>query len=303
MLATATADEVPAFTAMVEATRVRLAFIDESEEQQPRRTGLGHLVSVGGVVVPETAVAPYSAGLARIRHSLGVPEDTELKWSPSDGSWLKTPAGNAIRTQLREQMLNLAVDLGVSSVVVVWDRGLVSWPVNEVQVEILGWVYERISMCVPVDEVALVIADEPGGDRRDRKQWLAETLQLTNHGTEYVTPDRVVLPIVTTPSHHVPHLQLADLVVGATTAAVAGNRYALGLAPLLHQLAHKNAYGFAGGAGIKLFPNDLLNLHHWAFAEDSYWKVGTGEYWPLPIRDLPYATDDGLAVTEGSGRG
>lgn len=113
-----------------------------------------------------------------------------------------------MRTQLREQMLKLAVDLGISSVVVVWDRGLVSWPVNEVQIEILRWVYERISMCVPVDEVALVIADEPGGGRRDRKQWLAETLQLTDHGTEYVTPDRIVLPIVTTPSDHVPHLQL-----------------------------------------------------------------------------------------------
>jgi hypothetical protein len=261
------------------------------------------LVAVGGVVVPEAAVAPYDAGLARIRHSFGVPEATELKWSPSYGSWLKTTAGNAVRTPLREQMLKLAVDLDITSVAVVWDRGLVSWPVNEVQVEILGWVYERISMCIPVDEVALVIADEPGGGRRDRKQWLAETLQLTSHGTEYVTPDRVVLPIVTTPSHHVPHLQLADLVVGATTAAVAGNRYALELAPLLHQLAHKNAYGSAGGAGIKLFPDDLLNLHHWAFAEDSYWKVGMNSGWGLPWREWPYADNDGLSPTATNASG
>jgi hypothetical protein len=208
-----------------------------------------------------------------------------------------------MRTQLREQMLKLAVDLGISSVVVVWDRGLVSWPVNEVQIEILRWVYERISMCVPVDEVALVIADEPGGGRRDRKQWLAETLQLTDHGTEYVTPDRIVLPIVTTPSDHVPHLQLADLVVGATTAAVAGNRYALGLAPLLHQLAHKNAYGAAGGAGIKLFPNDLLNLHHWAFAEDTYWKVGMNSGWGLPAGNGPTRTTTASCPSPPTHRG
>jgi hypothetical protein len=280
----------------MEARRVRLAFIDESEERQPRRTGLGHLVAVGGVVVPETAVAPYSAGLAAIRQSLGVPEGTELKWSPRDGSWLKTAAGNTVRTELRERMLKLAVDLEVSLVVVVWDRGLVSWPVNEVQVEVLRWVYERISMCLPANEAAIVIADEPGGGPEHEKQWLADTLQLTERGTEYVTPDRIVLPIVTTPSHHVSHLQLADL-VGATTAAVAGNRYALELAPLLRQLAHKNASGYAGGAGIKLFPNTLLNLHYWAFGEDSYWKVRMNSGWSLPWRDWPYADNDGLPST------
>jgi hypothetical protein len=117
---------------------------------------------------------------------------------PGDGSWLKTREGSAVRTELRERMLTLAVDLGITSVAVVWDRGLVDWSVNEVQVEILRWVYERISMCLPADEVAVVIADEPGGDRRDQREWLAETLELTDHGTEYVTPDRVVLPIVTT---------------------------------------------------------------------------------------------------------
>src|SRR5829696_1267021 len=281
----------------MEARRVRLAFIDESEERQPRRTGLGHLVAVGGVVVPETAVAPYSAGLAAICQSLGVPEDTELKWSPSDGSWLKSAAGNAVRTQLRERMLKLAIGLDISSVVVVWDRGLVNWPVNEVQVEILRWVYERISMCLPANEAAIVIADEPGGGREHEKQWLADTLQLTDRGTEYVTPDRVVLPIVTTPSHHVPHLQLADLVVDATTAAVAGNRYALELAPLLRQLAHKNASGYAGAAGIKLFPDTLLNLYYWAFGEASYWKMSMNSGWSLPWREWPYADNDGLPST------
>ena len=226
-----------------------------------------------------------------------MPEGTELKWSPGAGSWLKTAAGNAVRTELRERMLMLAVDLRVTSVVVVWDRGLVNWPVNEIQVEILRWVYERISMCLPANEAAIVIADEPGGGREHEKQWLADTLQLTDRGTEYVTPDRVVLPIVTTPSHHVPHLQLADLVVDATTAAVAGNRYALELAPLLRQLAHKNASGYAGAAGIKLFPDTLLNLYYWAFGEASYWKMSMNSGWSLPWREWPYADNDGLPST------
>lgn len=280
---------------------MQLAFLDDSEEKQPRRAGLGHLVAVGGVVVPENSVAAYSTGLAGICKDLGVPEGTELKWSPSDDSWLKTAEGNAVRTELRERMLRLAIALEIASVAVVWDRGLVSWAVKEVQVEILKWVYERIAMCLPPDEVAIVVADEPGGGPGEQKKWLAETLQLTDHGTEYVTPDRVVLPIVTTPSHHVPHLQLADLVVGATIAAVAGNPYALNLAPLLQQLAHKNVRGYAGGAGTKLFPNDLLNLHHWVFGEDAFVKVGANTGWPLPWRDWLYATDDGLPPAGAGG--
>jgi len=190
---------------------VQVAFLDESEEKQPRRAELGHLVAVGGVVVPETVVAPFSSGLQDICRDLGVPEGTELKWSPKSDSWLKTAQGNAVRTKLRERMLRLAIALDITSIVVVWDRGLVDWPVKDVQVEVLKWVYERIAMCLPPTEVAIVVADEPAGGPRDQRDWLEETLQLTDHGTEYVTPDRVVLPIVTTPSHHVPHLQLADL--------------------------------------------------------------------------------------------
>jgi hypothetical protein len=77
-------------------------------------------------------------------------------------------------------------------------------------------------------------------------------------------------------------LQLADLVVAATTAALAGRRSGLALASLLNRLAHKNAFGTAGGAGIVLWPPDLYNLHHWVFAEDTYWKVGRATGWTLP---------------------
>ncbi len=64
--------------------------------------------------------------------------------------------------------------------------------------------------------------------------------------------ERVVLPMVIAPSHHVPHLALADLVAAATTAAIPGRPGGLALAPLLNQLAHKNVRDLAGGAGIVL---------------------------------------------------
>jgi hypothetical protein len=88
---------------------------------------------------------------------------------------------------------------------------------------------------------------------------------------------------------------LADLIIAATTAAVAGRPAGLDLAPLLNTVAHKNAMGTAGGAGIVLWPPQLYNLHYWAFGEDTYWKVGRGAGVTLPYREWPYLSDDGLA--------
>lgn len=53
-------------------------------------------------------------------------------------------------------------------------------------------------------------------------EWEAYLNRMTI-GTDYVKRDRVLLNILTTPSHLVRGLQLADLVTGITTAAVAGN--------------------------------------------------------------------------------
>jgi Protein of unknown function (DUF3800) len=276
----------------VQEVAVRLVFIDDSGQSVPPRRGLGELVALGGVVVPEAAVAGYATDLEVIRADLGVPADVELKWYAPRGSFLAAAGGELVGS-LRRRMLHAAIDRDVHSVVVVWDRGLVPWGRDQVARELLKYLYERVSMCLG-DDVGIIIADEPGGPARAHERWLATTLTLTRRGTTYVSPERVVLPIVTAPSHHVPHLQLADLVVAATTAAVAGRPAGLALAPLLRELAHKNARGYAGGAGIKLFPDELLNLYWWTFDEEAFWRVATGESWTLPLSELPFETDDGL---------
>jgi hypothetical protein len=153
-------------------------------------------------------------------------------------------------------MLEAAAARQISTAVVIVDHGkrYTSRSKAEVGREILKWLYERISMHLSDrNDIGIVIADKPGGGAKQDSRWLADTLKLTNDGTEYVTPDRIVMPIVTAASHHVPHLQLADLVVAATTAAVAGHPHGLALGPLLLQLAHKNKWDLAGGAGIVLW--------------------------------------------------
>lgn len=190
-------------------------------------------------------------------------------------------------------MLTLASDLDARSLAVVWDRGRVSWPVDEVRRRVLTYLYDKVSLCLKIiDGHAVVIAHESGGGPSDQKAWLAETLPLTDEGTEYTKPDRIVLPIMTAPSHHVPHLQLADLIAGATTAAVAGNPYALDLKPQLMTLAHRNNRKRVGGAGLTLWPLDLYNLFFWIYDDDAYIRGNSG--WALPDPRLPYSDSDGL---------
>ncbi len=128
--------------------------------------------------------------------------------------------------------------------------------------------------------------------------WLAQTLAVTNDGTAYTAAGTVVLPVLTAGSHHVPHLQLADVVTAATTAAVAGRPHGLRLVPLLRQLARKNARGYVGGAGITLWPPELRDLLYWVFGENTYVKGNIGE--SLGPSGTPFASP-GRPFREGDG--
>jgi len=273
---------------------MQFVFVDDSEERTPRRLGLGHLVGVGAVVFPERSLVGYTDGMRALRDELGVPRNIELKWSPPDGHWLKTPEGNAIRTSLRRRMLTLAGELGAHSLTVIWDRGHLAWSIPDTRRTVLTYLYDKVSLCLAtMDDHGVVIADEPGGGPADQKAWLAKTLPLTDAGTDYTKPDRIILPITTAPSHHIPHLQLADLVTGATTAAIAGNRFALDLKLELMALVQRNSYGRVGGAGLTLWPPDLNNLFHWICDDDAYIRSGVGVQ--LPQAGLLFADSDGLS--------
>jgi Protein of unknown function (DUF3800) len=287
-----------AFTAGEAETSVRLVFLDDSEQTDPPRAGLRRLLAVGAVIVPEAAVGAYAADLATIRTDLNIPPGEEIKWKPARGSFLASAGGQTILT-LRTRMLEAAITRQVRTVVVIRDFG-VSRIRAEVGQELLRYLYERISMHLDAnDELGIVIADKPGGGPREDGRWLAETLPLTDGGTEYVAAERIVLPIVTAPSHHVPHLQLADLVVAATTAAVAGRPHGVELAPLLRELMVTSWYGNRGGSGIVLRPNALVNLYHWVFGEPHYMRNSIGV--PLPVSDQPYNTDEGLSTVPAPG--
>lgn len=278
---------------------MKIIFLDDSIQRDPRREGVGTLVALGGVIVPEGEVSGYAADLVAIKDRLGVPREEEIKWKPAKGSFLRDADGRLV-TDLRESMLRAAIDRGTSSVVHVLDHDRVyqAKSVVEVGQELLKWTYDKVALGLG-DEGAIMIADKPGGGAADDSRWLAKTLALTNDGTDYTAGGKVVLPVLTAGSHHVPHLQLADLVVAATTAAIAGRPSGLGLVPLLHQLARKTGYGYAGGAGITLWPPELRDLLYWIFNEDTYrtsntWQVLGPAGDPASAAGRPFMKVDGL---------
>lgn len=274
---------------------MQLIMVDDSEEKQPVRSKIGHLVGVSAAVFPEDKLTHYSNGIRALRQELGIPPETELKWSPDDGSWLKSSEGNKIRTRLRKEMITLAVEAGVRTVTVIWDRGRVNWTLEDTRREVLKYLYDKLSLCLrsgASSSLGVVIADEPGGGRVAQQAWLADTLRLTDLGTAWTKPEQIVLPIVTTPSHHVPHLQLADLVAGATVAAIAGNKYALQLIPDLQKIAHRNSNGCIGGAGVTLWPPELGNLYHYIFGDKENWRGNVGI--PLPHNGWDFIDGNGL---------
>ncbi|WP_377268402.1 DUF3800 domain-containing protein [Peterkaempfera sp. SMS 1(5)a] len=277
-----------------------MVFVDDSKTDQVPRAGLGQLVALGAVFVPEEALAPYAARLAELRRDLGVPPEVELKWNPGRAApafW--RTAGPRLRSALRRGMLERAAELGIRSAVVVWDRGHLDWPMRDrVEPAILSYLYERIErFLAEQDARGVVIADEPG---YGGGFWLRAAKELTESGTPHVAPERVTLPILTAPSHLVPHLQLADLVAAATTAAVAGRPAGLDLLDPLTRLARRNDEGRIGGAGLVLWPPQLMDLHYWLFGERVYQRRGR-EHRLGPPSATPDRTGRTFQHTDGLG--
>jgi hypothetical protein len=274
---------------------MRVAFLDDSEQASPPRAGLGRLLAIATVIFPQEHLAPFATDLVGIAASLGIPSGEELKWHPPRGSFLQRADGQLIKT-LRRRMFEAAAAHQVRTVTVILDHSAAytSYSKAEAGKEILKWLYERVSMLLAdYNDAGIMIADKPGGGAREEKRWLADTLALTNDGTEYVQPGRIILPVLTADSRHVPHLQLADLIAAATSGAIAGHPPALELGRLLAPLMHRHSLRYVNGAGLVLFPKHYNLLYH-CFGE-------TGAAWPstntgvtLPWRGWAYATDDGL---------
>jgi hypothetical protein len=252
---------------------------------------MGRLVGVGGVMVDEVALRPLSAAVDAICQASGVPDGTELKWSPPPENWLHDNLHGEDRANLFGACLEELRRLRGRAVAVVWDTGRTTLQGEQALLRAVEWALERFVMQLSDQQLGAVIADRPGGDVGDDDRLLANTLERIEQGTTYVAlSQHIALNLLTTPSHLSRHVQLADLVAGSTTGMVGQNVYAPPVFRHVRPLLFQSHTGARAGAGLKLFPEDLRNLYLHLLEENLYWSDARRAWIGLPSADLPYPT-------------
>jgi hypothetical protein len=262
---------------------MRFLFLDDSS-QKSFRDGMGKLVAAGGVMLDETALRPLSAAVDELSRAAGVPDGTELKWSPPAANWLHDNLHGDARAELFGGCLQALREQGGRAVAVVWDTGRTTLEGERAFLKAVEWTLERFVMQLSDGQLGAVIADRPGGAVGDDDRLLADALERIERGTPYVTlNEHIALNVITTPSHLSRHVQLADLVVGATTGMVGGNRYAPHVFEHVAPLLFQGYTGARAGVGLKLFPDELINLYLHLLGERSYWSDSSKDWIDLPV--------------------
>lgn len=279
-------------------------FADDSVQRASRR-GLGRLVAFGGVAFEEEHLAAVAAAVDEIAVRYGVPPGVEFKWSPDPRKdrWLHDDFKDPERRECYREILRAAHEHGGRAIVVITDTSRTYLDVADASDRCVKYAFERFETHLEKSRrLGLVVADRPGGGKSEEDAFLRAFLLRITLGTEYKKGDKIPINVLTTPSHLLRHLQVADLVTGIATGTVGGNRYALALAADLKPLFLRNASGTVGGTGLKLDPRELVNLHFHCLGETSFAKASARAGWTLPAERgwwpprpiLPYFTDDGL---------
>lgn len=269
-------------------------FFADDSTQKGVRPGMGPLVAFGGALFPEFAVRPFGSQINEILAAFGIPADDEVKWSPKKGTWIYENLKGNDRTECYRQILHSASALGVRALVIVWDTGQTTLNAEAAFEKCIDFAFERLAVNLSKrNEQAIMVADRPGGGRKQEDGLLSNFLSRVEQGTEYSVPNWCALNILTTPSKLLRQLQLADLITGITTAMVAGQyRYAPTLFQDLKPMLIRNHYETIGGTGLKLFPDTLRNIYRWVLEEDVFWKVRHNFGTSLPDKAQPYCQDE-----------
>jgi hypothetical protein len=269
-------------------------FFADDSTQKSAREDIGTVVALGGIFVGEAALRPLSSAIDEIAKSFGIPTGEELKWSPRKGTWIHGNLHAEQREACYLAVLKAAVAHDVRGIVICWDTGRTTLKGDKAFSKCVDYLFERMSVHLEKRNAsAILVADRPGGGKDQEEQFLSDFVSRVESGTDYVVPDRILLNVLTTPSHLIRHLQLADLVTGITTAMVCGQHtYAAPLFDEVKSILIQNHFGTVGGTGLKLFPDQLLNLYLHVLKEDSFIRVGKGGGIALPYEKFPYAINE-----------
>lgn len=233
---------------------VHLLFLDEAGTPgQP-------LFVLGGVAILADRWPKLRARWRELAGAGGRPPEAEVKWT------------NVKRNgHLASRLADVLVECGATAFLVELrtEEGLIAAPElfaspEDVYATALMFVAERFQRFLAHhDDYGAIILDQREGTQDERLRRFSR--RLADDGTPFTGLDRIVDPVLLSPSHHTIGIQAADLVVGSALAlGRAGapdiSRKRVELAGRLHErllpcFARHPHTGEIEGVGIKRFPD------------------------------------------------
>ncbi len=231
---------------------MNILFIDDTEQSRKRYVG------IGGVILHDDLMGNIFSMFRRTKQVHGIPSEEEIKWSPDKDSWIAENLVGNNRISAYSAILDLVRIFGGTEIVAVVRRDMTSYGVAEAKWKCIEFVTERFQFFLQAqeDKYGIIIADFPGSGK-DEKRLLSDYYQLLDKGTDYVTPSNLIMNLLTTESHLNQGLQIADLVVGITTAMCTPHSgYASKIWHIVARNLYRSADGIVMGCGLKIYPSE-----------------------------------------------
>ena len=268
---------------------MNLFFVDDASQKTPTREGMGALLAVGGICVPEDSLKDLESQIELVCNEFGFPPGEIFKWSPGRDLWMHQNLVGEKRQKFFIRVLSLTRDKGAIATVILEDiKHKTATGVETPELDLMQLFLERAHHQTPNEYNGMVIVSQPGGDRKSEYKFLADCVEALKCGTDYVKPERIVY-VVTSPPKFMRLLQVADVVTSCSTAFVGGeNEFSPPVFDTVKQILMREL-GRIGGVGLKIHPDfKYANLYHWLLGDSHFIRFMMGLPFPLP--DHPYST-------------
>lgn len=272
------------------------AFFADDSAYKGARKGMGRLLGFGGVLVPANALRQLESAVDELARRHGLPSGEEVKWSPRKGTWIYENLKESARVACYREMLAAARDLECKAVVTICDyerRNLKpDWGLQRCVMYSL----ERVSTYMDnLEDSCIIVSDRPAGGHKEADRFVNSFVEHLSNERSHMTPSSFAINLLAAPSHTIRVLQLADLVVAITTAMFAGRtKYASEYFDIVKSMFIRNALGYIGGTGVKVYPDQLINLYFWVLGEREFSKASRGMAWPIPSPSFLWQESDGI---------
>jgi len=244
---------------------MHILFLDDSSRERAK------FVGIGGVIFHDSCISSLGQLFDATKERHGIPLDEEIKWSPKRDSWIYNNLAKDKRGAAYSEFLNLVRVYGGTVLVAVMRKDITSFDTRGAKWQCIEFVSERFQFFLQhqEDRYGIIIADFPGSGSEE-KNLLTNYHELRQKGTRFVKLSKIVMNLLTTESQWHPGLQIADLIVGVTTAmCTAHSAYASPFWNIVKEKLHRTASGSVIGCGLKIFPPEsAADVHEMLFPEE-----------------------------------